>query len=209
MTDTSLFIFMTSTALLLAMPGPTNALLAAAGAARGLGNALTLLLAELSGYAMALGLLLSLDDLAGSFRGEIGLALRATAAVLLLATAWRMWRAAGASGEPGRTGKAPTGEAPGAGNVFLLTLFNPKALILGFAIFSPAIAQGALVPAIGLFAALVMATGFGWIAAGAAMRKLRGQPGATVARLSSLVIGAFASYFAFTVVADFIPQAGS
>ena len=204
MTDTSLFIFATSAALLLAMPGPTNALLMAAGAARGLGKTLALLFAEVAGYGIALTLLLSLDGLAGSFRGEISLALRATAALLLLATAWRMWRMAGMSSEPGRVG-----DAPGAGNVFLLTLFNPKALILGFAIFPPAIAQGALIPAAGLFAVIVLVTGFGWIVAGAATRKLPGRPGVTVARLSSLVIAGFACYFVFTVATEFMPLAGA
>lgn len=204
MTDTSLFIFATSAALLLAMPGPTNAVLMAAGAARGLGNALTLLLAALGGYAIALALLLSLDDLAGSFRGEISLMLRATAAVLLLATAWRMWRAAGLSlkvdGEIG---------APGACNVFLLTLFNPKALILGFAIFPPVVAKGLIVSAASLFAVIVLTTGLGWIIAGAATRRLPGAPGIIVARLSSLVVAGFAGYFVLTVATELMPLAGA
>lgn len=203
-TDTSLFIFATSAALLLAMPGPTNAVLATAGAAQGLGRALSLLLAELGGYAIALALLLSLDELAGSFRSEISLGLRGTAAVLLMATAWRMWRAEGVSSGSGHAGKTP-----GPGNVFLLTLFNPKALILGFAIFPPVIAQGALIAAASLFAVIVVVTGFGWIVAGAATRKLPGEPGVVVARLSSLVIGGFACYFVFTLATEFMPLAGA
>ena len=193
MTDASLFIFVTSTALLLAMPGPTNALLATAGAARGLGNAAALLLAELAGYVIALTLLLSLDELAGAFRSEIGLVLRSAAALILLATAWRMWRSSAAEA-------SATSSAPGAGNVFLLTLFNPKALILGFAILPPVVAQGALAPAAALFAAIVGITGLGWILAGAATRKLPGRPGVIVGRVSSLVIAGFACYFAVTVV---------
>lgn len=98
---------------------------------------------------------------------------------------------------------------PGAGSIFLLTLFNPKALILGFVIFPPVIAQGTLFPALGLFAVIAMVTGFGWIAAGAATRKLPGQPGAAVARLSSLVIGGFACYFVVTIAAEFMPWAAA
>jgi threonine/homoserine/homoserine lactone efflux protein len=199
LTDASLFIFASSATLLLAMPGPTNALLAAAGAARGFGNAAALLLAELAGYAVALTLLLALDGIAGSFHGEIGLVLRATAAVLLLATAWRMWRSAGASGAPA--------QAPGAGNVFLLTLFNPKALILGFAVFPPVVAEGSLVPAAAIFAAIVAVTGFGWILVGAAARRLPGQPDIVMIRLSSLVIAGFACYFAVAVAAELMPAA--
>lgn len=210
--DTSLFIFATSAALLLAMPGPTNALLMAAGAARGLGGALRLLVAALAGYATALAALLSLDDLAGTFRGEISLALRATAAILLLATAWRMWRAVGPSGGQGGQGQGrgrAQGQAPGAMHVFLLTLFNPKALILGFAIFPPVIAKGALASAAGLFAAVVLATGLGWIVAGAATRRLPGAPDIVVARLSSMVVAGFAGYFVVTIAAELMPLAGA
>jgi threonine/homoserine/homoserine lactone efflux protein len=186
--------------LLLAMPGPTNALLAAAGAARGVGNAFALLAAESAGYAIALMLLLSLNEIAGSFRGEIGTALRASAAIILLVTAWRMWRSAGTSDG---SGKPRT--APGAGNIFLLTLFNPKAPILGFAIFPSVVAEGALFPAAVLFSAIVAVTGLGWILVGAATRKLPGQPHLVVARVSSLVIAGFACYFVALVVAELTP----
>jgi threonine/homoserine/homoserine lactone efflux protein len=197
LTEAPLAIFTISAALLLGMPGPTNAVLAAAGAARGLRGAPALLGAEIGGYAIALFLLLSLDGLAGSFRAEIGLALRMLATGLLLVTACKMWNAAGLSG-----GSHEDIRAPGALNVFLLTLFNPKVLILGFAMFPPAMARsGAAMPAI-LLAAVILLTGLGWIAAGAATRKLPGQPVVAVARLSSLVIGGFACYLAVTVAIE-------
>ncbi|MGV3550651.1 LysE family translocator [Rhizobium sp.] len=204
MTEQTLIIFATSTALLLAMPGPTNAFLMTAGALRGLACAPALLLAELAGYALALTLLLSLDGFAGAFRGEISLVLRGTAAVILLATAWRMWRMTAGGGVAG----API-EAPGAAQVFLLTLFNPKALILGFAIFPPAVAEGALPVAAVLFAAIVIITGAGWVVAGAATRRLPGKPGIAVARLSSLVMAGFACYFVVSVAAEIILPAAA
>lgn len=204
MADTGILIFATSAGLLLAMPGPTNALLAASGAARGLRHSLPLLISELAGYGLAIGLLLSLDSVAGGFRSEIGLGMRSTAAILLLATGLRMWRAAEPSPEPERSGRAPD-----AFGIFVLTLFNPKALILGFAVFPPMARQDALPAACILFAAAILLTGLAWIAAGAATRRLPGRPGIAVARLSSLVIGGFACYFAATAVVDLIPLSGS
>lgn len=205
MSDSSLVVFTIGVSLLLALPGPTNALLAASGAGHGWRGALMLIAAELAGYTLALTTLLSLEELAGSVRGEIGLLLRAAAAALMLVTAWRMWRGTTtASGSD-----AMAAGAPGAGNVFLLTLFNPKGLILGFAIFPPVMAEAGLAIPASLFAAIVVLTGLGWIGVGAAARRLPGRPSVAVARLSSLVIGGFACYFAFTVAMELMAPAAA
>ncbi len=207
MTDTQLILFATSTLLLLALPGPTNALLAASGAVRGLRQSLPLVGAEIAGYGLTIGGLLLLDEVALGLRSEIGLVLRSAAAVLLIVTAIRMWRKAAAAAA--RDG-APDGvDAPGAGQVLLLTLLNPKALILGFGLFPPLAAEGRLATATLVFLGAVVMTGAGWIAAGAATRRLPGRPGVAVARLSSLVIAGFACYFAATAISQLLPLSGS
>lgn len=198
MPDSATIIFATSTLVLLSMPGPTNALLAASGAARGFANSGALLLAQVSGYAVAIGLLLMLDSVAGNFRGEIGVALRLATAVILIAVAYRMWRLAGAVPDARDV-------APSAGSVFLLTLANPKSLILAFALFPSMREIDALMTATALFGGIAASTGLGWIAAGAITRKLPGRPDVMVARLSALVIAGFACFFSASAAVDLIP----
>jgi threonine/homoserine/homoserine lactone efflux protein len=202
MTESSLLLFSLSTALLLGMPGPTNVLLASAGAAGGLRDAARLISAELAGYAISLTLLLSVDELAGAQRGDIGLALRTAATAVLVATAFKIWRNAGLAEKT----RMDIG-MPAAGHVFFLTLSNPKALILAFALFPPVIEHsGLILPAL-FCAGIIVATGLGWMGIGAAARRLPGRPQVGMARLSSLVIAGFACYFAATVAIELITPA--
>ncbi|WP_444430788.1 hypothetical protein ACTTAM_07475 [Rhodobacter capsulatus] len=109
-------------ALLLA-PGPTNTLMAVAGASHGLARVLRLVPAEPGG--------LSAHGCAAGAGGGAGLMARAPGAALLLklaAALWvmvlavRLWCSAAAGAE---------GFAIGAGRIFVTTALNPKALIFG------------------------------------------------------------------------------
>lgn len=152
--------------VLLLTPGPTNTLLALAGAAQGWRAALTLLAAELAGYGAAIAALLVVLGAAGVARPEIAWALRGAAALYLAALAWRLWCGAARAGLHGAAGGAP---AIGFRRVLVTTLVNPKALVFAFALLPPAggwpDARDLL-----LLAVMVPAAGSCWIRLGAALR---------------------------------------
>lgn len=131
--------------LLLLLPGPTNALVAAAVATGGLRRLPGAVAAVLVAYGLALALLgfgaTVLTDIAPA--AAPFLKLLASAALILSAV--KIWRADPASGAA-----VPTRR------VFLITLINPKALVLAFAILPPGLPSPAL--AAGVAAAIVVAT---------------------------------------------------
>lgn len=143
-------------ALLLA-PGPTNTLMAVAGASHGLRRVVRLVPAELAGYLLTVVPL----ALAGA-----GLMARAPGAALLLqlaAAAWvmvlalRLWRSAAAGAE---------GFAIGAGRIFVTTALNPKALIFGLVLL-PAPSPAEVAARLVVFCGLVVAVALLWGGLGA------------------------------------------
>ncbi|HSF65235.1 MAG TPA: hypothetical protein VLA78_12650 [Paracoccaceae bacterium] len=108
--------------VLLATPGPTNTLMALAGAGRGLRGALRLIPAELAAYlAVTVPLALAGAAMMAAVPGlRTGVTLAAAGWVAWLAAA--MWRLPG----PGQATAAVT-----ARRVFVTTLLNPKALVAG------------------------------------------------------------------------------
>lgn len=121
-----------SIAALLAIPGPTNVLLAAGGAAGGWRAGLTLGTAAASGYLVSVGLLTVVAGPALAANPLLPAVLKAAATLWLLACAWRLWRDPSTLAQP----HAPVGPA----GVFMTTALNPKALVFAFAL---APAQGA------------------------------------------------------------------
>ncbi|MEO5806398.1 LysE family transporter [Devosia sp.] len=144
---------------LLIVPGPTNTLMAAAGAARGVQRSLPLLAGELGGYLIAITVWTELVGAAGTSQPWIGTAAKLIAAAFLLWSAWKLWTSKPASDTA----------APGItlGRVFLTTLLNPKALVFAFAIF-PHVSFVARLPYLGVFGVLVVATAVAWQSLGAA-----------------------------------------
>lgn len=166
---------------LLVTPGPTNTLMVLAGAERGLSRGLALIPAELAGYLLTVvPLTLAggplLQDLP---QARAGVAVAAGLWVAVLAL--RLWHLPDAAEDrPG----------VGAGQVFLTTLLNPKALIFGLVqLPSPAQVGGRLA----LFAGLVVAVALLWVAAGAGLGRRQGRPSPLVPALrrgASLWLGA-------------------
>jgi len=148
---------------LLLTPGPTNTLLALAGASVGMRRAFPLISAEIAGY-LAVVLPLALFGQALVDRWPVaGDALKLAAAIWVMYLAVRLWR--------------PT--APGVGSVevtwgrvFVTTLLNPKGLIFGLVLL-PAMASPDFLPRLGAFCLLIVVVASLWSGFGAQMGRGR------------------------------------
>lgn len=139
---------------LLATPGPTNTLMALAGAELGWRKALRLIPAELAAYlAVALPLALAGADLLAAVPP-------ARQIVATLAALWVMWLAVRMwhLPKPGEVGESVTFR-----KVFLTTLLNPKALVVGLVLLP---GDGALAPRAALFAVLIVVCAMAWVRLG-------------------------------------------
>ncbi len=191
----SLFPFIAAAAALLAVPGPTNTLLAAAGATTGFDRSAKLLLASVGGYLAAIGFYsLALGPtVAGNPTFAATLKLLASAYLVLCAT--RLWRDANAE-------SASAASAVSPGRVFMATLLNPKALIFAFVIFPSGTLQEIVLHA-AVFALLAMVTGSVWIAFGGFVAKSAGRfaTPAWISRLAAVTLGIFATVIATSAIA--------
>ena len=131
--------------LLLLLPGPTNALVAAATATGGLRRLPGALGAVLIAYGLALIVLGLSAGLLTETAPAAAPVLKILASAALALSAIKLWRADPASGTA-----VPTRR------VFLITLINPKALVLAFAILPPGVPSPALMA--GTAAAITFAT---------------------------------------------------
>ena len=113
---------------LLATPGPTNSLLAAAGALSGWRASLRLVGVELAAYALSIGALSLLLGPVLAEHAVVTTGLKVAAAVWLLWCALRFWTKGAERGGDGMVS---------GGRVFATTLLNPKAAIFAFVIFPP------------------------------------------------------------------------
>ena len=182
--------FLIGLALLLATPGPTNTLLALAGATAQPRAAPLLLLAELGAYLVAVVVLGALVALLGSGMDGLRPWLQAGAALYLFWVAGRMWRS--------RPDLAGVGTVA-AGQVVATTLLNPKTLIIAFVLMPPGWSTEGAVAAAHLLAmsVLIPVLGTVWFiggralaaAAGAGRRRL-------IPRASALLLGLFAMVLA-------------
>ncbi|SCM72218.1 conserved membrane hypothetical protein [uncultured Pleomorphomonas sp.] len=178
--------------LLLLLPGPTNALVAAATATGGLRR----LPGAIGAVLLAYGLALTLLGLGAGLLAETAPAatpvLKLLAAAALVLSAVKIWRADPASGTA-----VPTRR------VFLITLINPKALVLSFAVLPPGLPSPALVG--GTAAAIAVATavwGFAGLVLGSLGRRYVGA--GTLNRATAGVLAAFAgALMVTTAVAAF------
>jgi threonine/homoserine/homoserine lactone efflux protein len=120
MTDPILFGI--AVVAILATPGPTNTLLATAGAANGLRRSLPLVPAELAAYLIAIMTIGFLISPIISNVPMLGAALRLAVAVYLTVLALRLWRRG--------AGDIVQERLVRPRDVFVTTLLNPKAIIL-------------------------------------------------------------------------------
>jgi threonine/homoserine/homoserine lactone efflux protein len=159
--------FILATFSLLAIPGPTNTLLATSGAGAGLSRSLHLLAAELCGYLTAVVVQrLVLGPLVISVP-MAGVVLRAAITIYVLYLARLLWRY--------RVRELADAMPITFRAVLLTTLLNPKAAIFAFLLLPPAIGFVELTPWIAVMAVQIVAVGAAWLTLGATFgRGLRG-----------------------------------
>jgi threonine/homoserine/homoserine lactone efflux protein len=185
---TDLWLFLLAVLTVLGTPGPTNTLLATAGATAGLRPSLHLLLAELSGYLISIGLIRAV--LAPVFAAVpwFAVALKIAVAAYLVWIAIEVWR---------KTLSVENGRAVTFRRVFVATLINPKALIFALAIFP----HDPLIPPahLAIFVASVGLCGFSWIAVGRTLSAATGARGARIIpRVAAVALGGFAGLILYS-----------
>lgn len=162
MTDPILFFAAVMAVLL--TPGPTNTLLAAAGATAGAQAAWRLPLAETAAYLISVSLLgWGVGPLAETWPG-LKTALRLGAGLYLAYVALSLWR--------GGLAELNGHRAVSTRQVFVATLLNPKCLIFAFGLVP--MDHPAAAAYLAGFALCVATAGTGWLCLGAALR--RGLP---------------------------------
>lgn len=151
--------FVLTSMVILLTPGPTNTVLAASGAAFGLSRARLLPLAEAAGYALAISFFVSFAAMVKDLWWALP-ALKIVAACWLAYSAVRLWT----------TSPDTVGAARGSAfaRVFLTTLVNPKAMIVG-TMMIPQSSPEEMASRIAIFIALSSLAGLGWVALGAAL----------------------------------------
>ncbi|MDB5528217.1 MAG: LysE type translocator [Devosia sp.] len=177
--------FVLAVLTLLAVPGPTNTLMAAAGASRGVVRSLPFLAGELGGYFIAIMFWTEVVGAAANSQPLVPVVAKFVAAAFLIWSAWKLWSA-------GRRADLPQ-RGITLSRVFATTLVNPKGLVFAFAIF-PQVGFGARLPYLGVFAVLVVVTAIGWMTLGmVAERSSRGWlTSARVERVTGVVLVVFA-----------------
>jgi threonine/homoserine/homoserine lactone efflux protein len=197
---TEMLAFVLAVIALLAVPGPTNTLLAASGAAIGLRPSLRLIPAEISGYLVAIGCLLAVLQPLVASHPLVPVASKLLAAAYIAWTAVRLWRDGGA--------KLMSVPVPASTKRLLLTtLLNPKALIFAFVIF-PHSALATLWPHAIIFSALVAAVGCGWILLGSLIARSAAGTATPkrISRVAAIALSVFAILIASSAVAGVVSQ---
>ncbi|MGE8636584.1 MAG: LysE family translocator [Achromobacter piechaudii] len=187
-TATSLGWFIAGVAFILAMPGPTNTLLAAAGLRQGFGPSARLTGAELAGYVISITVWGRFLEQASHAVPWLPVVVRVSASAYIAYLAIRMWRAASAVPSAAQ-------QVIGMRALFVATLLNPKGILFASAIFPSAafLSVPDYLAAMAIFAALLLPVGLLWVAFGASLgrRKMRWINPAQVQRGASLLLGVF------------------
>lgn len=169
--------FVIAAIVILLTPGPTNTVLATCGASLGLRRAAIMPLAEAMGYVVAVSAFVTVAD---AVRGNAA----AFAAIKLAAAGWLLYSALRLWGMSFRLEAQSARDA--FVRVFLTTLVNPKAMLVGTVLIPAGAVQ---VPLWVLtYAALSLVAGLGWVAFGASLPfGIRRH----AYKLASLVLGGF------------------
>lgn len=188
--------FLTGLVALLAAPGPTNALLLAAGAACGLRAGLRLAGVAVAAYLLAVPLLGGVFGAYLAAHPAIGVAIRILAAAYLLFAAYRLWCC---------NGIAAPRRLIGARAVFLTTLINPKGLIVAFVLMPTGwqADTGVAFVHLAAVAAIVFLVSLGWSGVGAWLRAglAPNRSQRLVSRLSAIALAVFGTLLVGTAVA--------
>lgn len=179
---------LTAAALLLLLPGPTNALIAAATATGGARRLAGGTLAVIAAYALVLILLGLASDALAAELPAITPALKIAAAVLLALSAVKLWRT-----------EASAGVAVPTHRIFVITLVNPKALVLAFVLMPPGLPSPTL--AAGLVAVIAAVTAL-WGGIGLVVGRLgrRHAASGTLNRVAATLLGAVSATVLVTAV---------
>lgn len=184
MTDPLLFAL--TVLVILATPGPTNTLLATAGAAGGVRGACRLPLVEAAAYLLSVCTLgWAAAPLVAAFPAAKAV-LQGVVGLYLALLAVKMWRQGAAALALADTRLVTPRQ------VFVATLLNPKGMIFAFGVI-PLQAPGA-VGYLAAFTLMTVAAGGGWVCLGAALR--RGLPPARarlIPRAAALTLSGFSA----------------
>jgi threonine/homoserine/homoserine lactone efflux protein len=186
MTDPLQYLF--AVLLLLAVPGPTNTMLAVAGATSDGKGLFRSIIASVAGYAVMITFArLVLLPLIAAYP-LIGAALKLVVAAYLIYAAFKLWRApidvADARGQVS------------AGRIFTTTLINPKGLVFALSIIPQ---DHPLLPAyLAAFAGLALLTGGTWFLVGRGLARVSGTRAAALPRVGAVALAGFAVYIAWT-----------
>lgn len=164
---------------LLVLPGPTNAVLALATSALTPGRCLTLVGAVVVAYQIMVLLVSGFASPIFHSHPEIAQAVKFLAATWVLALALKLWA-------PSQGGKAAT---VGPRELFVTTLLNPKAIIIGLAMV-PSVGADA-VPTMLVLLATTAATSALWLAFGRAIIGRRQEMPLFARRCGSAVLLVF------------------
>lgn len=180
-----IFSFVLASLALLLTPGPTNTLLAAAGAMNGVRRSMTLPLAEAIGYAFAISAFHAAMGYLAPNPAAIA-ALRAVAALWLMYSAIRLWR------QP--SGRQQPQPAITFSRIVVTTALNPKAMILGTVLIPSLMPTGFLL-ALSFFLILSLLAGSGWMVLGTAIPD---RIKTYSYRAAAVILGGFAVAAGFT-----------
>ena len=186
-------VFALAVLAVLATPGPTNTLMAVAGATQGVSKGLKLIPAEVAGYLTSISLLIFIFQPVLAALPLAATVLRIGCGSYLAILALTMWRAS--SRDAGQTSLVSFQR------VFITTLLNPKSLIFAFQIF-PTGGIRLTLSFLGAFALICVAAATMWICIGATLR-LRTQAfltGVAIRRFTAIVLGLFAILFLATAI---------
>jgi threonine/homoserine/homoserine lactone efflux protein len=180
MTDPLLFLLAVLT--ILGTPGPTNTLLATSGATAGVRPSLPLLVAELSGYLIAILLIRGVLSPVIAMWPVVGTVLKVMVASYICWTAISLWV---------KPGALTTARRVNFRMVFVTTLLNPKAII--FALTVIPLTHTELWLYFAAFAVAVLCCGFGWILIGGVIGAAsRGRHQSIIQRIAAVVLAGFA-----------------
>jgi threonine/homoserine/homoserine lactone efflux protein len=186
-------VFAVAVLAVLATPGPTNTLMAVAGATLGVSRGLKLIPAEVAGYLTSISLLIFIFQPVLAAFPFLAAVLRVVCGSYLAILALNVWRSS--ASDAGQTSLV------NFQRVFTTTLLNPKSLIFAFQIF-PTGGIRLTLAFLGAFALICIAAATVWICIGATLR-LRTEAfvtGVVIRRITAIVLGLFAIVFLATAI---------
>ena len=182
----TLLAFLVTSYSLLAVPGPTNTLLATSGAGVGVSRSLHLLAAELCGYLAAIALLRLVLGPVMADAPVVGVILRAIVSIYILYQAALLWR--------GRARENSDGPAVTFGHVLITTLLNPKAIIFAFLLLPLQVGPLELLPWLAVISLQIVTAGAAWLIFGATLgRGIRLTHPELVNRIGALALVAISA----------------